>query len=78
VPRNGDVESIRRLQQVHCAGKRPTCGVVEARSLTGIDDFQPTGDAKIAGRQMTQKPEVILPLEPSLVQMPASQYSGNP
>jgi hypothetical protein len=30
--RNGDVESIHRLQQVHCK-LRPTCGVVEADSL---------------------------------------------
>src|ERR1051326_4130106 len=45
---NGDVESIHRLQRIHCAVWRPTRGVVEARSLTSIDDSQEQRDAQNA------------------------------
>jgi len=66
LPRNGDVESIHRLQQVHCVISRPTCGVVEARSLAGsFDDFQPRFDSKSYPRQRAEKPLFIVPLKPT-------------
>src|SRR5204862_1389129 len=60
---NGDVESIHRLQQVHCAISRPTCGVVEAHSPTSsFDALPPFQDAKSAPCQPDGKSLFIVPL----------------
>jgi hypothetical protein len=50
---------------------RPTCGVVEARSLTtSFDDPQPRFDAKSHMRQTAEKPRFIVPLQRHTTQIP--------
>ncbi|HKE31591.1 MAG TPA: hypothetical protein VKD65_07690 [Candidatus Angelobacter sp.] len=54
---NGDVESFRWLQQVHCLLPGPTCGVVEACVLPFFDAFSQDLTQKSAFRLA-----LILPL----------------
>src|SRR5260370_39243836 len=58
------LKAIRKLQQVRCAGatRRPTCGVVEARSSYAVlDATSQVFGSKLSALDPAQKQEFIVP-----------------